>query len=303
MIDRTAIGGAQTEAARPRVVTPAHARTRGLDLSRLAVPLRYAVLFLVAIIAAFPFYWMLVGSFSPLADLFSVPPPIVPVHPTANNYAELFQRIPFARNALNSFIISLLAGAIGVLLATMAGFAFAKYKFPGREILFYGMIATMVLPEEALVVPLFVLMSQIGWVDTYQGAVIPSLASAFGIFWMRQYMAGIPDEMLEAARIDGASDFQIYYLIVLPVLGPGLAALAMILFMRAWNMFLWPLIVLRTEDMYTIPLSLARLIGLTEQPYHLVLAGSVLATLPLVIVFVLLQRQFIAGVMAGSVKS
>src|ERR687886_1843612 len=119
-----------------------------------------------------------------------------------------------------------MAGSIGVLLATLAGFAFAKYRFPGRDVLFAGMIATLVLPEEALVVPLFVLMSQIGWVDTYQGAVIPSLASAFGIFWMRQYMSSIPDEMLDAARIDGASEVQVYRTIVLPVVGPGLAALA-----------------------------------------------------------------------------
>jgi ABC-type glycerol-3-phosphate transport system permease component len=295
--------GKETALSRSRPLEPARARHAGIPLERIALVLRYLVLALMAVTAVFPFYWMVVGSFLPLGDLFSVPPSIVPRHPIVSNYFELFQRIPFARNALNSLIIAVLAGGLGILLATLAGFAFAKYRFPGRNILFAGMVATLVLPEEALVVPLFVLMSQIGWVDTYQGAVIPSLASAFGIFWMRQYMASIPDEMLEAARIDGASDFQIYYRIVLPVLGPGLAALAMILFMRAWNMFLWPLIVLRSEDMYTIPLSLARLVGVTEHPYNLVLAGSVLATLPLVIVFVLLQRQFIAGVMAGSVKS
>ena len=285
------------EVVRPR------AAAGGRSLAGLGVLARYVVLALMAVVAIFPFFWMLVGSLMPLGDLFSIPPQLIPRQPSLNNYAELFQRIPFGRNMLNSLIISTLAATLGLVLATLAGFAFAKYRFPGREILFYGMIATLILPEEVVVVPLFIVMSQIGWVDTYQGAVIPSLASAFGIFWMRQYMQSIPDEMLDAARIDGASEPAIYARIVLPVLGPGLAALAMILFMRAWNTFLWPLVILRSEDMYTIPLSLARLIGVFEEPYHIVLAGSVLATVPLVIVFVLLQRQFIAGVMAGSLKS
>ncbi len=294
---------ANTSYAETSEMTRVAPESAALSLGRFSTILRYVLLVGMTVVAIFPFYWMLVGSFMPLGDLFSVPPKALPPHPTVSNYFELFQRIPFSRNMLNSFVIACLASGIGLFLATLAGFAFAKYQFPGREVLFYGMIATLVLPEEVLVVPLFILMSQIGWVDTYQGAVVPSIASAFGIFWMRQYMQSIPDEMLDAARVDGASEPQIYARIVLPVLGPGLAALAMILFMRAWNTFLWPLIVLRSEDMYTIPLSLARLIGVFEQPYNLVLAGSALATLPLVVVFVALQRQFIAGVMAGALKS
>ncbi len=294
---------AKTTYAQTSELAQAAPESTALSLGRFSTALRYVLLIAMTVIAIFPFYWMVVGSFMPLGDLFSVPPKMLPPHPTIGNYFELFQRIPFGRNMLNSLVIASLASTIGVVLATLAGFAFAKYDFPGRSFLFYGMIATLVLPEEVVVVPLFILMSQIGWVDTYQGTVIPSLASAFGIFWMRQYMSSIPDEMLDAARVDGASEPQIYSRIVLPVLGPGLAALAMILFMRAWNTFLWPLIVLRSEDMYTIPLSLARLIGIFEQPYNLVLAGSVLATLPLVVVFVALQRQFIAGVMAGALKS
>jgi ABC-type glycerol-3-phosphate transport system permease component len=268
-----------------------------------AVLLGYLVLIVVTAVAIFPFYWMLSGSFTPLGDLFASPPALWPRHPTLNNFGELFERIPFGRNLLNSFVISFCFAVLALFLSTLAGFGFAKYRFPGREVLFYLMIATLMLPDEVLVIPLFIVMSQIGWVDTYQGAVLPGVASAFGIFWMRQYMSSIPDEMLDAARIDGASEPQIYWRLILPVLGPGLAALAIILFMRSWNAFLWPLVVLRSEAMYTVPLSLARLIGLFEEPWNLVLAGSALATLPLILVFVLLQRQFIAGVMAGSLKS
>jgi lactose/L-arabinose transport system permease protein len=269
----------------------------------LGVLLGYLVLIAVTVAAIFPFYWMLIGSFTPLGDLFASRPALWPRHPTANNFVELFERIPFGRNLLNSFIISSTYAVLALFLSTLAGFGFAKYRFPGRELLFYLLIATLMLPDEVLVIPLFIVMSQIGWVDTYQGVVLPGVASAFGIFWMRQYMTSIPDEMLDAARIDGASEPQIYRRIILPVLGPGLAALAIILFMRSWNAFLWPLVVLRSEAMYTVPLSLARLIGLFEEPWHLVLAGSALATLPLIVVFVLLQRQFIAGIMAGSLKS
>lgn len=286
-----------------RGAAAATARVDALRVPRPGTLLSYAALWLMVVVALFPFYWMLVGSVSPLGDLFASPPAVVPRHPTLDNYVELFARIPFARNLLNSLIISSLSSVLGLALATLAGFGFSKYRFPGRDVLFYLLIATLILPDEVLVIPLFIVMSQIGWVDTYQGAALPGVASAFGIFWMRQYMASIPDELLDAARIDGASEPQIYWRIVLPVLGPALAALAIILFMRSWNSFLWPLVVLRSEAMYTVPLSLARLIGIFEQPWHLVLAGSVLATAPLVVVFVLLQRHFIAGVMAGSLRA
>ena len=278
------------------------ARARQRRSSVVWSAVSYAGLTAMVVVALFPLYWMLVGSFMPLGDLFSVPPALLPRHASLDNYFELFQRIPFARNLLNSAIISTSASVLGILLATLAGFGFSKYQFPGRDVLFYFLIGTLVLPEEVVVVPLFIVMSQIGWIDSYQGAVLPSVVSAFGIFWMRQYMTSIPDEMLDAARVDGASEFQIYWRIILPVLGPALAALAIILFMRSWNTFLWPLVVLRSEAMYTIPLSLARLVGLFEEPYHIVMAGSALATAPLLIVFVVLQRHFIAGVMAGSLK-
>ena len=230
-------------------------------LPRPGVLIGYLILIVLTVVAIFPFYWMLVGSFTPLGDLFARPPALWPRHPTIDNYFQLFDRIPFGRNLLNSFIISFSYAVLALFLSTLAGFGFAKYRFPGREVLFYLMIATLMLPDEVLVIPLFIVMSQIGWVDTYQGAVLPGVASAFGIFWMRQYMSSIPDEMLDAARIDGASEPQIYWRLILPVLGPGLAALAIILFMRSWNAFLWPLVVLRSESMYTVPLSLARLIG------------------------------------------
>jgi lactose/L-arabinose transport system permease protein len=294
---------ARTTLRRPGLLASYGARVGQVVLRRPGLLLGYLGVALATVIAVFPFYWMLVGSFTPLGDLFALPPAAWPRRATLSNYLELFERIPFARNLLNSLIISSSYAVLALFLSTLAGFGFSKYRFPGRDALFYLLIATLVLPDEVLVIPLFIVMSQIGWVDTYQGVVLPGVASAFGIFWMRQYMSSIPDEMLDAARIDGASEPQVYRQVVLPVLGPGLAALAIILFMRSWNAFLWPLVVLRSEAMYTVPLSLARLIGIFEEPWHLVLAGSTLATAPLLIVFVLLQRHFIAGILAGSLKA
>src|SRR5918997_5542205 len=198
----------------------ARATTERTLVGRKALPgvgvlLGYVVLLAVTVAAIFPFYWMLIGSFTPLGDLFASRPALWPRQPTANNFVELFERIPFGRNLLNSFIISSSYAVLALFLSTLAGFGFAKYRFPGREVLFYLLIATLMLPDEVLVIPLFIVMSQIGWVDTYQGVVLPGVASAFGIFWMRQYMTSIPDEMLDAARIDGASEPQIYRRIIL----------------------------------------------------------------------------------------
>ncbi len=266
------------------------------------VPLLYTALVGGSVLTLLPLWWMIAASFMPTGEANSFPPRLWPSRVTAEHYADLFSRLDLARYAVNSLIIALTTTFISVVLNSMAGYAFAKLHFAGRDRIFRFLVAALVIPGQVGMLPLFLLLERLGLINTYWGAIIPGMASIFGIFLMRQYAQSIPDSMLDAARIDGASELRIYWDLVLPSCKPILVTLALFTFMGTWNDFLWPLVVLIDGDLYTLPVALANLVGEHVQDTELMMAGAVLTVLPVVLVFVALQRFYIAGVMSGSLK-
>ena len=262
----------------------------------------HGVLFLGGAITLFPLFWMLSASFMSSGEAASFPPHILPQHPTLAHYRELFIRLNLGRAFYSSVIVSTLVTVLSVLLNSMAGYAFAKLRFGGRDRIFGWMLIALVIPPQVGMLPLFLLMKQLHLVNSYWGVVLPSLATVFGIFLIRQSMLTIPQELLEAARIDGAGEFRIYWSIVLPLARPILATLATFMFMSTWNDFMWPLIILSDQDHYTLPVALANLSGEHVLDVEMMMAGSVLTVLPVLLLFILLQRHYLAGLMAGSVK-
>ena len=263
----------------------------------------YAALTALSAFMLFPFVWMLVSSFKPFPEIFSGRS-FLPIEPTLANYMALFERYDALRKFWNSFYIATTATVLSVFLCALGGYAFAKFRFPGQNTMFAILLGSMTIPFAVLLVPLFVMMrNTFGWIDTPWPLIVPGAANAFGIFFMRQYMLSVSDDMLDAARIDGASEFGIFIRVVLPTAIPGLASLAIIFFMASWNNFLWPLAVLRSEHMHTVPIMLNSLQGPPGRTaFDLLMAGSVLSVLPMLIVFFFLQRYLIAGITAGSVK-
>jgi multiple sugar transport system permease protein len=257
---------------------------------------------MVAALTLAPLLWMLSISLMPTGDANTFPPRLLPRVVTFSHYAELFQRLDMARYALNSALLATSVTALSVLINGMAGYAFAKMRFAGREAIYRTLLGALVIPAQVAMLPLFLLLKSMGLVNTYAGAMIPGLASIFGIFLVRQYALSVPDDLLDAARIDGAGEWRIFRSIVLPVIAPILVTLAVFTFMGTWNDFMWPLIVLSSEQKYTLPVALATLSLEHVQDTELMMAGSVLTILPVLIVFVVLQRYYIEGITAGSVK-
>ena len=257
------------------------------------------------IISMMPFYWMVINSLKARNQVMVVPPRWWFDVPHWENYLKVFSQTNFGTGFLNSSFIAVVS-TLGILFfSSLGGYAFAKYKFPGRDALFKFLLATMMIPDVAVLIPAYIFAVRINWVNTYKGMIVPGLASAFGIFTMRQYMYSIPDELLDAARIDGASEFRIFMTIVLPMSVPGLTTLAIFTFFSEWNSFLWPMIMIRSKDMYTLPLSLMLLESRAPQnvDYPVVFAASFLATIPTLLVFFLLQRNFTGqDVAEGSLK-
>jgi multiple sugar transport system permease protein len=268
----------------------------------LARVLLYGALLLGAFVALFPMFWMISASFMAPGESNSFPPHLLPHSPTLEHYRALFTRLDLGRNLLNSAIIAFTVTAISLVINSMAGYALAKMRFRGRDKLFGVLLGGLVIPVQVAMLPLFLLMKQLGLINSYWGVIIPGLSSIFAIFLIRQYATAIPDDLLDAARIDGASELRIYTSIVLPVITPILATLAIWTFLATWNDFMWPLIVLSDERRYTLPVALANLMGEHVQDTELMMAGSVLTVLPVLITFLFLQRYYIQGIMAGSTK-
>ncbi|HWE62655.1 MAG TPA: carbohydrate ABC transporter permease, partial [Chloroflexota bacterium] len=219
------------------------------------------------------------------------------------NLSGLQDNVGALRVTFNSIVVAGLATAGALFFTSLAGFAFAKYRFRGRTVLFYLMLTTLAFPGQITYVPLFIIMSHLNWINTYQALIVPFLVPALGVFLMRQSIeAGVPDELLESARIDGAGELRLFVQIVLPTLLPSLAALAILLFSSRWNDLFWPLVMARTNDMYTLPVALATLIGQMNQPYGQLMAGSAIAIIPPLVLFVSLQRYFIQGITLGALK-
>lgn len=262
----------------------------------------HAVLAAGAILALLPMAWMVSASFMAAGEASSFPPRFLPAEPTLEHYRALFTRLRLGRYFLNSTIIAGTVTVVSLVVNSMAGYAFAKLRFRAREPLFKLLSAGLVVPVQVGMLPLFLLMKELGLINTYWGVIIPTLASIFGIFLIRQYAVAIPDDLLDAARIDGASELRIYTSVVLPNIVPILATLAIWTFLTTWNDFMWPLIVLSDEANYTLPVALANLLGERALDTELMMAGSVLTVLPVMLVFLFLQRYYVQGIMAGSVK-
>jgi len=262
----------------------------------------HAALLLLALLTLAPLAWMLSASFMASGEANHFPPPLVPAKATLEHYRDLFTRLNLARAFANSLLVAVLATLVSLVTNSMAGYAFAKLRFKGRERTFRLLLAALVIPGQVSMLPLFLLLKSMGLVNTYAGVIVPFMATIFGIFMVRQYALSIPDDLLDAARVDGAGEFRLFREIVLPVLAPILATLAVFTFLSAWNDFLWPLIVLSDDSRYTLPVALASLSGEHVQDTELMMAGSVLTVLPVLAVFLLLQRAYMRGVMMGSVK-
>lgn len=264
--------------------------------------LTYLLLFLGAVITIAPFLWMFFTSFKPESETFLFPPRLLPIHPTLEAFRTLFQRINFGRTFFNSSFITITFTIINMFICSLAGYAFAKLKFIGRDKLFYLFLATVMIPGQVTMIPSFMVLRKLGLLNSYFGLIIPGSASVFGIFLVRQFMLSLPDDLLDAARIDGCNEFHIYWHIILPLLRPVLVTIALFSFMGAWNDFLWPLIVMTSESMYTIPVALAMLNGEHNTEWALLMAGAVIVTLPVLILFISLQRYFIEGIAHTGIK-
>lgn len=262
----------------------------------------YLFLVLISIAMVAPLLWMFSSAFKPKAEIFSYPPTLVAENPTIGNFFTLFEQRPFDRNLFNSFFIAASSTILALFFCSLAAFGFAKYQFPAREFLFLLLIGTLIIPFHTTMIPLYVLYRKIGWIDKFWGLIFPGMANAFGIFFMRQYLIKLPDDFLDSARLDGCSEIKIFLYIILPIARPALTALGMIFFMGSWNNFLWPLIILKSKNMLTAVVALRGLSSGLRVPYDLIMAGSVLIVLPLVILFIVLQKQFIAGITSGAIK-
>ncbi len=267
---------------------------------------RWIILFAPLSIGAFltfvPFAYMLSSSLKRRDEIYSVPVKWIPSELEPLNYVRLFEEIPFARQYLNSAVIALVVVVSVLFFSSLAGFAFAKYRFRFRNQMFLFVLATMMIPIQVQLVPLYLVVNSLGWLDTYQGVFVPQAMSAFGIFLMRQMMLSIPDEILDAARVDGASEVGVFRHVAIPMTRAGFLVLALLTVLTSWNDYLWPVIVLRSQDMLTVPLGLAALINVYRVEYGMVLAGSTLAMIPVVALFVVFNRHFVEGLTSGAVK-
>ncbi|MES2347237.1 MAG: carbohydrate ABC transporter permease [Pseudomonadota bacterium] len=254
------------------------------------------------ILTLFPLLWMLSVSLMAPGESSSFPLPLVPRSATLHNYRELFSHAGIGQYLLNSVLLSCAATLLSLLFNVSAGYAFAKLRFQGRDRIFKVMLGALVIPSQVAMLPLFLLLKYMGLVNSYGAVLVPAMAGIFGIFLVRQYALTIPDALLEAARMDGASEFQIFRIIVLPLLTPILVTLGIFTFLGTWNDFMWPLIVLTDKDLYTLPVALASLSREHVQDNELMMAGSVLTILPVLLLFLGLQRYYIQGLLVGSVK-
>jgi len=252
-----------------------------------------------------PFYWVVVSSLKDIGQVFSVHSSLFDYNFTLKNFYSLVEETPYPRWFLNSVIVAVTSTALGTFLSALAGFAFAKYQFRGKNVLFVVVLSSLMIPYQVTMIPVYLVFSRMGLLNSYWALILPGMASAVGIFLIRQYMMGVPDELLDAARMDGCPEFRIFYQIVVPLIKPSLAALAIFLFLTSWNSFFHPMLMLSSERMLTVPLGLALLRGheFYKVYYGEVMLGSAIGCIPLAIFFFGLQKQFIAGLTMGAVAA
>ena len=260
----------------------------------------YLLLGLGAAITLTPAVWLVAATTKRPDDLFHYM--FFAPRLSLSNFRDLFHTVPFHRYMINSIFVASTTAIVQLFLSSLAGFALAKYEFRGKRPLMVTMLATMMIPGQVVMAPLYELLYRLHFVDTYQGLIIPGAVSVFGIFLFRQSILQIPDELLHAARIDGCSEFRIYWNIIMPVSKPMIGAFCLVSFMGSWNSFLWPQIMLHHSERFTLPIALNQLVGIYQQQYGMLMAGTLLSVLPVVVLFLLLQREFVAGLTAGAVK-
>jgi cellobiose transport system permease protein len=263
----------------------------------------YLFLLLITMLSIFPFYWMFVIGSNTTAAINQFPPAMTPGAHFLANLDKVFNSVNFFQAIVNSFLVSTAVTISVLFFCSLAGFAFAKMEFKGRNFLFVFLLGTMMVPAQLGLIPSYIIVSKLGWIDSLKAVIVPGMVNAFGVFWMRQYIsATIPNDLLEAGRIDGSSTFGLFWNITVPAIRPGIATLGIITFMGVWNDFLWPLVVLKDRSVHTIQIALRNLSGAYYQDYAMILAGTFLATLPILIIFLAFSRHFISGLTEGAVK-
>src|SRR5690606_38692657 len=276
----------------------------------------YALLSAGAILFVGPFAWMVSASLQDVSEMFRWPPSWIPRNPSFDNYIEFFQQERIGRYFFNSAYVAITVTALQLFTSSMAAYTFAKRQFPGRDILFVITLVTLMIPGQVTLIPNYVILKHIpffggnnamgqggsGWLDSYWGLIVPQAVTAFGIFLMRQYMKSIPDDLLDAARVDGGTEFRIYWQIVMPLCRPALAALGIFTFSYVWDDFFWPLIIISSEELRTLPLGLALFVVKNRTAWDLLMAGSVITTLPVLIIFLLFQKHFVRGIAVTGMK-
>jgi ABC-type glycerol-3-phosphate transport system permease component len=291
----------QVRAHAPSTRSERTTSTKGIGSSLYLVAI-YGVLIIAGIIAIIPFLYVVSTSLKDTAALFSYPPEWIPSEPTLTNFQTLLDDFPYLRWMLNSLIVASAVTIIKVMIDSMAGYAFAKMSFPGRDALFLVVLMTLMVPFAATLIPLFIIVRDLNLTNTYLGLMLPALASPIGIFMMRQFIESLPSDLEHAARLDGCSEFQIFRRIILPLMKPGLVVLGVFTFMTQWTSYLWPLVISTREDMLTLTVGVQSLRSLFTVNWGVLSAGAVLSMLPLILVFLFLQRYFIAGSIAGALK-
>lgn len=265
--------------------------------------LMYVFLGVGALVTIYPFYWMFTAATLTESDIFKSPPRLLPGDNLLANLETLSQSAPYLRALLNSIFVAAVTTVSTVFLAALAGYAFAKFSFRGRNLLFAMVLGTLMLPTEIMIVPLFIIMLQLGWVDNYLALIVPYLVTGFGVFLMRQQMMGFPNDLIDAARIDGCGEFDVFFRVVLPNMKAAMAALGIVTFMSQWGNFLWPLVVMSTPEKFTYPLMLAGLVrqgGAIE--YAPIMVAAVIGLIPLALLFFFFQKYIVSGVFSGSIK-
>lgn len=265
--------------------------------------LMYTLLIGVSIFMVLPFIWMVSTSLKPPDEIFAIPPIIISKHSSLSAYAYLQQQYNILGILRNTFVIAFSATILRLFFCALGGYGFAKFKFPGQGALFAFLLGTMVIPSAVTLVPVYIIMRDLKWIDTFWPLIIPGAANAFGIFFMRQYIMSVSNELIDAARIDGAGEFSIFWRIILPIIAPGLTSLGLIFFMGSWNDFIGPLIYLKSPEHFTLPLIIRSLVGpVGRTVYDVQMATSVISLIPLLIIFLIFQRRFVEGITAGAIK-
>jgi len=248
----------------------------------------------------FPFVWMIVSSLKHAEDIYSLS--LIPTSPTLGNYGEVLEKTSYTRWFLNSLVVATITTASVAFFDSLAGYTLAKFRFPGSFLIFVLILSTLMVPTEMLVIPWYMMSIELNWTDSYWGIMFPGVISAFGVFLMRQFFTGVPGDLLDAARIDGFTEFQIFWKIALPLVKPAVSALCIFTFLGNWNAYIWPLIVVRSENMRTLPVGIAFFSSEAQSSFHLIMAAAALATIPVLIVFIIFQKQIIKGIVLTGIK-